>query len=251
MPSILDTFKSYCRSLSFSYSFDGLNPQKIALINFAFRNIKPKPQSFADLGGVWNVDGGYTFYTLNNYGIMYAFLVDSEITPKTYKEALKHDNLTLIENNFGEKDVAKQLGNVDVIFLFDVLLHQVDPNWDEILEQYSRITNCFAVFNPQWVMSEETVRLLDLGIEGYFENVPHAREHSEYKALFEHIYDIHPHYKKYWRDIPDVWQWGITDNDLSQKMERLGFISKHFENYGQFASLKNFENHAFLFQKDS
>ena len=230
-----------------------MNPQKIALIDFVFQNIKPKAQSFADLGGVWNVDGGYTFYTLDNNEIKSAFLVDTEITLETYNKARKYNNLTLIESSFAEEAVAKRLGNVDVIFLFDVLLHQVDPNWDAILEQYSRVTNCFAVYNQQWTKSEETVRLLDLGVDEYFENVPHERNHPKYKALFEHMYDIHPGYNKIWRDIPDVWQWGITDRDLSQKMENLGFTSNYYENYGHFehlnGHLNNFQNHAFVFQK--
>jgi hypothetical protein len=245
-----DTLKSYYKSFFPSPTYSKLNPQKIALIDFAFRNINPMAKSFADLGGVWNVDGGYTFYTLDSYEISYAFLVDCEITPKTNNDARKYDNLTLIENNFADEVVAKKLGYVDVIFLFDVLLHQVDPNWEEILEQYSQVTNCFAVFNPQWIISEETVRLLDFGVDEYFKNVPHTGETSEYNALFEHMYDVHPIYKKIWRDIPDVWQWGITDRDLSQKMESLGFVSRHYKNYGKFASLKNFENHAFLFQKE-
>ena len=226
-----------------------LNPQKIALIDFAFQNIKPKAQSFADLGGVWNVDGGYSFYALDNYEIKSAFLVDTGITIETYNKARKYNNLTLIESNFAEEAVAKRLENVDVIFLFDVLLHQVDPNWDAILEQYSRVTNSFAVYNQQWTKSEETVRLLDLGVDEYFENVPHKRDDPGYKALFEHMYDTHPGHKKIWRDIHNVWQWGITDRDFSQKMENLGFTSNYYKNCGQVGHLNNFQNHAFVFQK--
>jgi hypothetical protein len=136
-----------------------------------------------------------------------------------------------------------------VIFLFDVLLHQVDANWNAILEQYSRVTSCFAVYNQQWIKSEETVRLLDFDVNEYFENVPHGRDHATYEAMFEHMYDIHPRYKKIWRDIPDVWQWGITDRDLSQKMANLGFSASYYANHGQFKHLSKFQNHAFVFQK--
>jgi hypothetical protein len=45
--------------------------------------------------------------------------------------------LKLIEGNFGESSIAEQIESVYVIFLFDVLLHQVSPDWDEILEMYS------------------------------------------------------------------------------------------------------------------
>ncbi|MFX0203620.1 MAG: hypothetical protein ACFFCW_46560 [Candidatus Hodarchaeota archaeon] len=111
----------------------------------------------------------------------------------------------------------KKLGRVDAIFLFDVLLYQVKPYWDEILEMYSSVTNCFVVFNHQFINSVESVRLLDLWHDGYFENVPHSKEHPVYKELFKNMYDIHPKHNWMWRDINNVWQWGITDRDLSKK----------------------------------
>jgi hypothetical protein len=46
----------------------------------------------------------------------------------------------LIEGNFGSPAVAQQLQNVDAILLFDVLLHQVSPDWDEILDLYATRT---------------------------------------------------------------------------------------------------------------
>jgi len=47
--------------------------KKIEIIDFVFRYDK-NISSFADLGGVWGVDGGYTFYILENYNIKKAFL---------------------------------------------------------------------------------------------------------------------------------------------------------------------------------
>lgn len=45
-----------------------INLDKKELTDYTFRRRNPPPHSFADLGGVWNVDGVYTFYTLSEYG---------------------------------------------------------------------------------------------------------------------------------------------------------------------------------------
>jgi hypothetical protein len=224
------------------------NLDKKELIDYTFRRCHPSPVSFADLGGIWNVDGAYTFYTLREHGAKQAFLVDTDFTEVSIKQGRSIESLSLIQGNFGDESVAEQIGRVDATFLFDVLLHQVKPDWNEILESYSKRTNYFIVYNEQWTGSENTVRLLDLGHEEYLRNVPHE-EHPTYKALFEKMYEIHPQHKRIWRDIHNVWQWGITDRDLLRTMEDLGYKMQFYKNYGRFGSLPNFENHGFVFQK--
>jgi len=245
---IKKSLKQQIRSLKLglprNFNFD-----KKDLIDFTFQRITPKPQSFADLGGVWGIDAAYTFYTLDRYEITFAFLVDTDFTDAVIKKSRKYENLNLIGGNFGDTTILKQLDKVDVIFLFDVLLHQVKPDWDEILKMYSPVTNCYVVLNQQFIKSGKTVRLLDLGFDEYFENVPCDKEHPTYKALFEKMYDIHPEHKRIWRDIHNVWQWGITDEDLCRRMKDLGFTLQYYKNCGQFGHLKNFQNHAFVFQK--
>jgi hypothetical protein len=225
------------------------NLDKKELIDYAYRRCQPVPASFADLGGIWNVDGAYTFYTLREYGAKRAFLVDTDFTDASIKAGRSHDSLRLIQGNFGEGSVAEQLGMVDATFLFDVLLHQVKPDWIEILENYSKRTKYFVVYNQQWLGSENTVRLLDLGHDEYFKNVPHAEEEPTYKALFDKMYEIHPQHQRIWRDIHNVWQWGITDRDLLSTMQNLGYKMQYYKNCGRFGSLPNFENHGFVFQK--
>lgn len=225
------------------------NFDKKELIDFPFQRIKPKPDSFADLGGVWGIDAAYTFYAIDRYEIASAFLVDTDFTDTVLYKSPKYGNLTLINRNFGDSTVLRKLGKVDAIFLFDVLLHQVKPDWDEILEMYSSVTNCFVVFNPQFTNSEKTVRLMDLGDDGYFKNVPYDKDHPVYKELFEKMYEIHPKHNRIWRDIHNVWQWGITDCDLSTRMTDLGFSLQYYKNCGQWGHLKNFQSHAFVFLK--
>ena len=63
------------------------------------------------------------------------------------------------------------------------------------------------------------------------------------------MYEIHPRHNRIWRDIHNVWQWGITNHDLLAKMESLGFTLKYHKNNGQFGNLSNFQNHGFVFKK--
>lgn len=228
---------------------EGFYLEKKRLIDFTFKKCNPAPQSFADLGGVWAVDAAYTFYALDNYDIESAVIVDAYFTDKVIEKSQEYGNLRIIKADFGEKGVPEQVAHVDAIFLFDVLLHQVKPDWDEVLKMYSAQTDYFVVFNPQWIASDNTVRLLELGRDEYFRNVPHDEQLPTYKDLFRNMNEIHPEHRRIWRDIPDVWQWGITDDDLQRKMSNLGFALQHYKNCGQFGTLRNFEKHALIFQK--
>ena len=225
-----------------------ISQEKKDIIDYVYRKCKPRPTSFADLGGIWGVDGEYTFNTLREYGARRAFIVDTGFTDAALMHGKSVANLTLVRGNFGENKIADQIGTVDLVLLFDVLLHQVKPDWNEILQMYSTRTTYFAVFNPQWVASDQTVRLLDLGHDQYFKNVPHTENHPAYRDLFDKKEEINTQRMRAWRDIHDVWQWGITDNDLKNIMGDLHFSLKYYKNYGRVGSLKNFENHAFIFQ---
>lgn len=227
--------------------FRHLKLDKIKLIDFAFQSNGIK--SFADLGGVWGINGGYTFYGMDKHKIKTAFLIDTDITQEVLEKSKKYRGLTIINANFGDKNVVQQIGTVDAIILFDVLLHQVNPDWDEILELYAPATKSFIVYNQQFIAADKTVRLFDLGYDEYFKNVPRKKDNPLYREVFEKMYELHPQHKRIWRDIHNVWQWGIVDNDLLAKMKELGFTLQYYKNCGQFYNLKNFENHAFVFKK--
>jgi hypothetical protein len=206
-------------------------------------------KSFADLGGVWRVEAGYTFYALQKYRIERAFLVDTNFTNAVIERKSSYPTLQLIEGNFGEERVAQRIGSVDIVMFFDTLLHQVSPDWDEVLEMYASRASCFLILNQQFTASEKTVRLLDLGEAEYFRNVPHTRDEEPYKSVFQSPYEMHRQHKRINRDIHNIWQWGITDDDLIAKMRLLGFKMQFYKNAGKFAYLENFESHAFVFAR--
>ncbi len=118
--SVINKLSIYTRGVPINF-----NPDKKLLIDYTHDYCDPAPASFADLGGIWNVDGAYTFYALRKYGAKSAFLIDTNYTDAVLKRSRNKDNLTLIEGNFGEDSTAEKIGEVDAIFLFDVLLHQV------------------------------------------------------------------------------------------------------------------------------
>ncbi len=223
-----------------------LMKEKTDVIDYAYKNFQIK--SFADLGGVWGVDGGYTFYTLEKKSIEKAFLVDTDFTKKVEESKKKFSKLNLVKGNFGSVEAINSVGSVDAVYLFDVLLHQVAPDWNEVIKKYAQFVKYFVIYNQQFLGSK-TVRLIDLGVEEYFKNVPHTIEEGQYRAFIEKMYETHPQHNRIYRDIHNVWQWGITDEDLASVMKEQGFENVYYKNYGQWGKLKNFEGHSFIFRK--
>jgi hypothetical protein len=228
-------------------SKSSLNPDKLQLIDFAQQRLGMT--SFADLGGVWNVDGGYSFYAAGYETTKSAVLVDTDFTPAVLARQKQFPRLKLVTKNFGDPGILRDIGKVDAVLFFDTLLHQVDPDWDVILRRYSEAARIFLIFNQQYVNLPKTTRLLDLGLDEYAKVVPHSLAEEPYKTYLRDLNAIHPQHKRPYRDIHNIWQWGITDKDLIACMESVGCRLQFFKNCGQVAQLKGVENHAFVFSK--
>ena len=224
--------------------------EKLDLIDHAFATYGIR--SFAELGCAWGVDGGYGFYALERHPLARAVQVDNLITDTMTSRAAAHPQLRLVKRNFGEADVPGVVGDVDAVILYDVLLHQVKPDWHEVLAMYAPRTQHFVVYNQQWVRDADTVRLVDLGEEEYFRSVPAGSAgFKSYLDLFANLDQPIPGGApgRVRRDNISIWQWGITDSDLLKAMERLGFRLQHFRNHGPAFAIPSFENHAFVFAK--
>jgi hypothetical protein len=227
--------------------FRRIDNDKVNVIDQAFSSLPI--ETFADLGGVWGVEGAYTYHALDTHPVKDAVLVDTHMTPTVVGRAKSYPQLRLIDGNFGSQAIVDEVGGVDAVFLFDVLLHQVSPDWDTILEMYAKNVRSLLIYNQQWTGSKTTVRLLDLGEKEYFRNIPHTRYHKVYKNLFDKLDQKHPDHDRPWRDVHHIWQWGITDADLESKIARLGFKLVYKKECGRFGLLPNFENHAFIFTR--
>jgi hypothetical protein len=220
-----------------------LNPVKLAVIDHCFE--QQGCRSFADLGGVWGVDGGYSRYAADVHRAERGVLVDDDFTAAYLEHSSRLPNLVHVRGNFGAPEITEALGSLDVVFFFDVLLHQVNPDWDELLARYAERARCVAVVQPQW-NGEETVRLLDLGEVEYLAAVP---PDDIYEGLFSRLDTVHETRSRPWRDVHDIWQWGITDRDLTERMRAHGFEVTYFRETGPWRGLPRFHESAFVFAR--
>ena len=221
-------------------------PIKRRVIDWAFA--RTGARSFADLGGLWAVNGAYTFHALEHHQVERGCLVDEAYwSDAATRSARRHPQLELVQGNFGDPAIRDRVGEVDAVFLFDVLLHQVGPDWDEILAMYAESARCLCIVNPQWTAGPETVRLVDLGREEFIASVPAQSNHDE---LFDRLDEIHPDHGRPHRDVHEIWQWGIVDEDLVGRLADLGFALAYYENLGPWQGLERFENHGFVFLRD-
>ena len=221
-----------------------LHAIKLRAIDAAFE--RGEIRSVADLGGVWLVDGGYTFYALERHRPERAVLVDEAVTPAARERARSFPELELLEADFGDASVAERVGEVDAAILFDVLLHQVDPDWDEVMRMWAERARHLIVVQPQYVRGADTVRLLELGRERYLELVPDVPEHHEvWTRMDEYV----PERGRRFRDVHNIWQWGITDRDMRRRAEELGLELVYFENAGTWQDREAFENHGYVLRR--
>ena len=148
--------------------------------------------------------------------------------------------LEIIEADFTTASIITAIGQVDVVILFDVLLHQANPDWNEVLASYSRIADCLVIYNQQFIRGTDAIRLTNLPLEEYVALASDTR-YDFYKYVFDHRTEIPPQYKKRWGDIHNLTQWGITDRALREAMRELAFKEVHYENFGRFLNLPAFE----------
>lgn len=201
--------------------------------------------SVADLGGVWAVDGGYAFHAAARPAVTRVALVDEDFTETVTARAARSGGVVeLIGGNFGDRAIAAEVGDVDVVLLFDVLLHQVRPDWDEVLDLYAARTRCFVIVQPTYVGDGQAVRLLDLGPERYLAAVPEVPIHHEALAQLD---APNARRGRPWRDVHDIWQWGISDAALRTKLAELGFALAHAESPGPWRGLAEFSDSAYVF----
>ena len=208
-------------------------PHKLRLIELAYE-IMPF-RSFADLGACWGVHGAYAFHAAKICGshLERGCVVDGEITPLTRERAAEYPGITLIEGALGAKEVRDTVGETDCLIMYDVLLHQVDPDWDRFILDYLPSTRMCIVYNQNWTRSEDTIRFVDKGIEWFKENVYYSNEAMLEKWFSEH--DRHdPHQGKSMKDVHNYWQWGIVRKDIVSLFQKNGFTPQFIRTYGPF-----------------
>ena len=199
------------------------------------------------MGAIWGCDGEYTFYAKEKYPVSRAVLVDFEIPLEVKKRSISC-GIACVEGYVGDVQVVSKVKKVDVLFLFDLLLHLVKPDWNEVLRLYSLISDHFIIFNPMR-LGDRTVRLLDLGERRYFREICHSPTDAPYGTLFKDLNGIHPVHGIPNRDVFHIWQWGIADKSLRACVSRLGFDLSFREEYEAWGSAPNFMNIGYIFSR--
>ena len=206
--------------------------------------------SLCDIGGVWGVDGGYSIYAKNVIGIPKVRLIDSHWTESAKR--LCADAGVQIEESFCSDSLEKLKDESwDAVCLFHFLLHQVSPDWREILRSLAPSVDYFLINNPQWTNGKMGFRLLDEGIEKYFSYVPHQKTEESYAKMIESPHDFDDFHQKANRDLHHIWQWAITNDDLFDCMNSLGFSLKYMRPSTVWEHNENFQDFGFIFEKDS
>jgi Sulfotransferase family len=196
---------------------------KLKAIDHAVETLGIESFTSLTMGPTWD---RYAFYTIDKPTVQRGALVEVRAQRgrdhllTAIDQAAERPDMRVFDRSFSDPGTVNEIGKVDAILLYDLLLRMVDPNWDRVLELYAPATSCFVIANPQWEGGEATVRLLDLGRKRFLEVVPPWKQHRE---LFDRLDEWNEAEQRPYRDVPGVWQWGITDADLKAKMGALGF----------------------------
>ena len=166
--------------------------------------------------------GGYTFYALNNGKIDKAYIVDGYITPATEAEAQKYPQLNLISGQPGDADIARKVGPVDAIIMFDIILHQVAPDWDAFLEMWGSQCKYLIIYNQNWAKDDKVVRFADFDVDWFIKNVSHSNDDSV-RSWYQKHDNFNEELGCKWRDVHYFWQFGIPLKSLVEKLEKLSF----------------------------
>ena len=207
--------------------------------------------SFADLD-TGPTYGEHALYAFDHPSVQEGALADAR--PARRREQLldaidyasERPGMRVVDGDGFDADTIAEIGEVDAVFLFNVLLHAVAPDWDRVLELYAPSTSCFVIANPQRREGTETVRLVELGREHYLETV---RDSASNRELFARLDEWSPAEQRPHRDSRTVWQWGITDADLKRTLQELGFKLDFERSHGPFPGAEAFENKTFVFSR--
>ena len=226
-----------------------LRAPKVALADRAVR--EHGIRSFADLGACWNVHAGYSIGILERHHIARAYVVDQRITEETKRAAAGFPQIELRQGLFNERSFIEAFPEVDALLMFDILLHQVDLDWDDFLAEWAPKARVIVIFNQMWKAGEQTVRFIDNGPDWYREWVPYT-DAERLEQWFRTLGETDRRTGRKRRDQHNFWQFGITTADLAAHMRRLSFRLDFFESHGRFHPTKTpwVEEEAFIFVRE-
>lgn len=205
-----------------------IDSHKASVVDYALYNFPI--ESLVDLGACWGVHGGYTFHALEVCDLERAVIVDGNVTAPTREQAEHIPRVELIQGPLGAHETVDRVGRVDAAIMFDILLHQVDPNWNDVLARYASNVDTLIIHNQCW-RGPETVRFPDFDVEQYIDRVE-SHSPERIREWYQRHDEFNVDQQKPWRDVHNYWQWGITAKDLVGTLWDLGYAIEAFENTG-------------------
>jgi len=201
-------------------------------------------KSFADLGSCWGVNGGYAFYARELCGSNFerGYIVDQYITPLTIDRANSQPNIHLLQGMLGSELVRKSVGKVDALLMFDILLHQVAPDWNQFITDWLPLTDTVIIYNQNWFKSKKTIRFVNYGLDWYFKNVYFNNNEEGLRKWFASHHLFNEQQLKIERDIHDWWQWGIVPQDIVGLFASNGFdllFANTYDSWSEFPWIIN------------
>jgi hypothetical protein len=154
--------------------------------------------------------------------------------------------LRVVDGDALDPAAATEVGKVGAVFLANVLLHAVAPDWDDVLDLYAPRTSAFVIANPQWSGSHESVRLPWLERERYLAVMPPAAVRG---GVYDRLDEWYPAQQRPLREARTIWQWGITDADLEGKLAGLGFELAFRQTLGPVSGTESFSHTSFVFTR--
>jgi hypothetical protein len=225
-----------------------LDPIKLKLIDELLL-IDSSIKTSADLGACWGVDGGYSRYLLDKHGLERVAIVDQHVTDGTLSWAYNEPRAIPTQGLLGDDETIHRVGDVDVVIFFDVLLHQVAPDWDEVLAKWAPRAKYILIHNPMWTVGSETLRLPDHGFEWFKANVVYQNE-ARLKDWFDRFDEFDGEQNKKKKDVHNFWQFGITQRDLLSRMMDLGFSCEYHSHFKSRVGKPWIQNFGYIFRKE-
>ncbi|MYC11901.1 MAG: hypothetical protein F4X59_17495 [Holophagales bacterium] len=201
-------------------------------------------RSFADLGACWGVHGAYADHAVQLCGdrLKRAVIVDGVVTSLTRDRA--DARVEIVPALLGSEEALAAVGEVDALIMFDILVHQVDPDWDVFLRSWLRRTDVLVLWNHHWLAEPRSFRLIDRGFDWYAKNAygfgsplddsGDAHEDPMSLSALRCWFDRHgerDEWGRLERDAHHYWQWGITLEDLRALLRQERFEEIHFERH--------------------
>lgn len=138
---------------------------------------KPSSTSTSDRSLIWAASDWSTVSTPSTPWTSGALTQahDRKISPCARSQA-EQRGVCCAEAYFTTLEIAAEIGPVDAVLLFDILLQPSAPTGTEVLAYVCPRGAVLGVASPQWEPAEESVRLLDLGRERFLDVVPPGQE---------------------------------------------------------------------------